>query len=309
MSAKAWRAWRAGDPLGAFGPGALHASGRALLVRDDCLAWLSRIPAGSIDAVVTDPPYGVKEFDADQLARRASGKGGLWRIPPRIGGSARAPLPRFTVLSPADRAALRDFFTAWSRALLRAMKPGAHALVAGNAFLALEVFHAISEGGLEYRGSLVRLVRTLRGGDRPKGAEEEFPGVCSMPRSAHEPWGIFRAPLPPGMTVAQCLRAHGTGALRRNEDGTPFTDVIASERTPRRERDLADHPSLKPQSLLRPLVRAALPLGRGVIVDPFMGSGSTVAAALAEGLCAVGVERDEDFAKLARRAIPRLAGV
>lgn len=307
MSARAFRAWRTGDPLGAFAPGLIHETGRALLVRGDCLEWLSRVPEGSIDAVVTDPPYGVKEFDADQLARRATGQGGLWRIPPRIGGSERAPLPRFTALSPADRAALKAFFTAWARALARAMKPGAHALVAGNAFLALDVFHAITEGGLEYRGSLVRLVRTLRGGDRPKGAEGEFPDVCSMPRSAHEPWGIFRAPLPAGMTVAQCLRAHGTGALRRNEDGTPFTDVIPSERTPRRERDLADHPSLKPQSLLRPLVRAALPRGTGVIVDPFMGSGSTVAAALAMGLSCVGVERDPAFAALARTAIPKLA--
>lgn len=305
--------WKSGDPLGEFSLGrkAFLYDKRALVVEGDCVEWLSAIPPRSLDAVVTDPPYGVKEFEAGELARRSSGRGGVWRIPPSIGGSVRAPLPRFTVLSPAERASLKAFFTAWSRALARALKPGGHAIVAGNALLALDVFGAIAEGGMEYRGAVVRIVRTLRGGNRPKGAEHEFADACTMPRSCHEPWGIFRAPLPPGMTIAQCLREHGTGALRRISGETPFEDVIRSERTPRRERALADHPSLKPQSLLRPLVRAALPLGRGVVADPFMGSGSTVAAALAlgGGVTAVGVERDPAFARLARVAIPKLAAL
>ena len=39
-------------------------------------------------------------------------------------------------------------------------------------------------------------------------------------------------------------------------------DVIESEKTPQQERRIADHPSLKPQSFLRALVYAILPLGR-----------------------------------------------
>jgi hypothetical protein len=53
-----------------------------------------------------------------------------------------------------------------------------------------------------------------------------------------------------------------------------FWTFIASERTPARERKIAGHPSLKPQSLLRQLVYSVLPLGTGVVADPFMGSGS-----------------------------------
>lgn len=307
----AFRPWRAGDPLGEFvgaGHARIHESKRALIVRADCVPWLESLDPWVVDAVVTDPPYGVKEFEPLELSRKREGRGGVWRIPPRIGGSLRAPLPRFTVLSPQERDALRAHFTRWSAALAKAMKPGAHAFVAGNALLALDVFHAIAAGGLEYRGSLVRRVRTLRGGDRPKGAEQEFADVCTLPRSCHEPWGIFRAPLPRGMTVAECLRAFGTGALSRDADGMPFDDVIDSARTPRRERALAAHPSLKPQALLRALVRAALPRG-GVVLDPFMGSGSTVAAGLALDLRAVGVERDEGFATLAESAIPALAAL
>ena len=64
---------------------------------------------------------------------------------------------------------------------------------------------------------------------------------------------------------------------------------MSSERTPQRERAIAGHPSIKPQSFLRRIVYASLPLGVGVVADPFMGSGSTIAAAEAIGLCGVGV--------------------
>lgn len=182
-------------------------------------------------------------------------------------------------------------------------------ILAGNAFLSQLVYSAVVEGGIEFRGELIRLVRTLRGGDRPKNAEREFPDVVSMPRGCYEPWGIFRKPLPDGMTVSACLRKYETGGLRRTREGKPFSDVIASERTPRRERAIAAHPSLKPQSFLRQIVYAALPLGRGIIVDPFMGSGSTVAAAEAVGVSCVGVERYRDYYDMAKRAIPKEASL
>ena len=111
------------------------------------------------------------------------------------------------------------------------------------------------------------------------------------------------------MTVGRCLRLFETGGLRRTINDKPFEDVIFSERTPRRERELADHPSLKPQSFLRRICHAALPLGKGIILDPFAGSGSTIAAAEALGLASIGVERHRDFYKVARDVIPRLKGL
>ncbi len=275
----------------------------------DGFEWLERIPTHSLHAIITDPPYGVKEFDRDQLARLRNGnKGGIWRIPPSFDGHERSPLPRFTALNAKERSLLREFFVRWSRLAVRALRPGGHVFVAGNAFLSQLVWSAIVDGGLEFRGELIRIVRTLRGGDRPKNAHEEFPDVCSMPRGSYEPWGIFRSPLPTGMKVSDCLRAYETGGLRRLSDGRPFLDVILSERTPKRERAIADHPSLKPQSLLRQLAYAVLPLGRGIIADPFMGSGSTLAAAEAIGAQCVGVERDAEYFALARKAIHALRG-
>lgn len=286
-----------------------HTHGRSLLIHADCFDWLKRLPECSIDAVVTDPPYGVKEYEVAEIERMHNGGTGIWRIPPAFDGNIRAPLPRFTALDQHERETLRRFFREWASYLLPALKPGAHVFVACNSFMSQLVFSSLIEGGLEFRTEIIRLVQTLRGGDRPKLGEAQFPDVCSLPRGGYEPWGLFRKPMPKGLTVRECLRKFGTGGLRRRPDGNPFSDVINSERTPRRERDIAEHPSLKPQSLMRQLVYAALPLGEGVVVDTFMGSGSTVAAAEAIGYRSIGVERYESYFNIAKKAVPKLQNV
>jgi site-specific DNA-methyltransferase (adenine-specific) len=171
------------------------------------------------------------------------------------------------------------------------------------------VYSALVAGGLEFRGQLIREVQTLRGGDRPKNAEDEFPDVCSLPRGCYEPWGILRKPLPAGLKVSDCLRQFEAGGLRRLPDGLPFSDLVAVGRTPVAERKLAKHPSLKPQALLRELVYAVLPLGKGIVLDPFMGSGSTVAAGSAMSIQCVGVEKNKEFFEAAEGSIDRLSKV
>ncbi|SRR5579875_95474 len=286
-----------------------HTIGRSLIIHADCFTWLASIPESSIHAVITDPPYGVKEYQRDQLEKRARGKGGVWRIPPSFDGHQRAPLPRFTALTPKERDALTDFFVEWARLVARVLRPGGHVFLASNAFLSQVVFSALVSGGLEFRGEIIRLVQTLRGGDRPKNAEDAYPNVTSLPRGGYEPWGLLRKPLPRGMKVSDCLREFQTGGLRRLPDGRPFGDVILSERTPKRERSIAAHPSLKPQSFLRQLAQVALPLGVGIIADPFMGSGSTVAACEAVGVACIGVECSTAYYEMSLTAISRLAAL
>jgi site-specific DNA-methyltransferase (adenine-specific) len=111
------------------------------------------------------------------------------------------------------------------------------------------------------------------------------------------------------MKVSDCLREFQTGGLRRLPNNKPFCDVIISQRTPQREKAIADHPSLKPQSFLRQLVYSILPLGEGVIADTFMGSGSTIAAAEAMQVNAIGVELFNNYYELSRKAIPQLAQI
>jgi site-specific DNA-methyltransferase (adenine-specific) len=278
--------------------------GDAVFYQADCIDWLQNCAANSIHAVVTDPPYGLAEYTTEQQEKLRRGRGGVWRIPPVLNGYRRSPLPRFTTLRASERAEIKRFFRDWAEALQPVLVPGAHVIVASNPLLSHVVSFALYEAGLERRGEVVRLVMTLRGGDRPKNAHEEFPDVTVMPRSMWEPWLLFRKPVEG--TVAENLRKWGTGGLRRLDADRPFGDVIRSSPTHAAEKRLAAHPSLKPQAFLRKIVRAALPVGEGIVLDTFAGSGSTLAAANAIGYKSVGVERDSSYVDLARTAIPAL---
>ncbi|MGA0572205.1 DNA-methyltransferase [Variovorax sp. VNK109] len=279
--------------------------GKARLYQEDCIAWLDRQAANSLHAVVTDPPYGLLEYSESEQDKLRAGKGGVWRVPPAFDGSKRSPLPRFTVLTPADLAELERFFAAWARSLVRVLVPGANVVVASNPLLSYLVSGALTRGGLERRGEIARLVMTMRGGDRPKAAHIEFSGVSVMPRSMWEPWLMFRKPIVG--RVQDNLRKWGTGGFRRISEDKPFGDVIESAPTRSTERKVAPHPSLKPQAFMRKLVRGVLPLGEGVVLDCFAGSGSTLAAAEAVGYRSAGVERDAGYFELAKEAMPKLA--
>lgn len=283
------------------------AHGRSILHLADCFEWLAQQPPCSVHAVVTDPPYGLNEYSPAQQAKLRARRGGLWRIPPVLDGIERSPLPRFTVLTMGDLDALARFFYDWGRALLPVLVPGANVVVASHPLVSFIVSSALARAGLERRGELARLVMTLRGGDRPKAAHLEFAHVSVMPRSMWEPWLIFRKRL--DGRVQDNLRRWKTGGFRRPSPAQPFGDVIRSAPTRARERSLAPHPSLKPQRFLRALVRGVLPLAEGVVLDPFAGSGSTLAAAEAVGYPSIGVERDSSYFALARAAIPKLAAL
>lgn len=281
--------------------------GAARLYQADCFEWLANWQPHSIHAVVTDPPYGLLEYSDREQAKLRNGKGGVWRIPPSFDGHKRAPLPRFTVLDTKDRAALYGFFKRLGSLLTRVLVPGANVVVASNPLLSHIVAAAMSEAGLELRGTIVRLTMTMRGGDRPKNAHTEFEHVSVMPRSMWEPWVVLRKPL--DGRVQDNLRRWGTGGFRRPAADKPFGDVIHSNPTPKAERLIAPHPSLKPQAFLRRLVRASLPSVEGVILDPFAGSGSTLAAANAVGYASIGVESDPEFVGIAVTAVARLGAL
>jgi DNA modification methylase len=279
--------------------------GKSTIFHADCFDWIEQQEDNSIQAVVTDPPYGLYEYSAEQQNKLRNGKGGIWRIPPSFDGHTRSPLPRFTTLSVQQLKDVRMFFFNWARLLVPKIVPGAHVVIASNPLVSHIVSGSLSDAGLERRGEIIRLTMTLRGGDRPKAAHDEFPNISVMPRSMWEPWLVYRKPIEG--RVQDNLRKWGTGGFRRPSSERPFGDVISSAPTRKVERNLAPHPSLKPQAFLRQVVHAVLPLGKGTILDPFAGAGSTLAAAEAVGYESIGIEKDEHFFKMACDSIPRLS--
>jgi DNA methylase len=273
----------------------------------DAFSWLRARSPESVHAVVTDPPYTVIEYSQYELTKHRNGHGGIWRLPHAFDGHPRTPMPRFTVLSKTDLLGIERFHRRLAPLVFSVLVPGGVVIMSSQVLLSHYVARAFIASGFELRGTLARVVKTLRGGDRPKGAHKEFPDVSVAPRSCWEPWLIFRKPL--CGRVSDNLRRWKTGGLRRPLDGNPFSDLIISSPCKGPERKIAPHPSLKPQAFMRQVVRAALPLGSGIVLDPFMGSGSTVAAAAHLRYHCIGLERDEQFFKMADSAIPKLASM
>ncbi|HQN14237.1 MAG TPA: site-specific DNA-methyltransferase, partial [Quisquiliibacterium sp.] len=90
---------------------------------------------------------------------------------------------------------------------------------------------------------------------------------------------------------------------------------LVAETLPRiRERENADwkarngnhHPTVKPTDLMAYLCRLVTPPG-GVVLDPFMGSGSTGKAAVREGFRFIGIEREPEYVEIARARISAVA--
>ena len=127
---------------------------RYSIFNDDCLSWMDRHPENSFHAIVTDPPYGLKEYSSIEKEKLRTGKGGVWRIPPSFDGCRRSPLPRFTVLTEKDREKLRGFFLSFAQRAIRTLVPGGHLMIAANPLLSHLVYQPLMDTGFEKRGRL-----------------------------------------------------------------------------------------------------------------------------------------------------------
>ena len=79
-------------------------------------------------------------------------------------------------------------------------------------------------------------------------------------------------------------------------------NAVGAKRGSRSQPRSNHHPTVKPTDLMRYLCRLVTPAG-GTVLDPFMGSGSTLKAAELEGFSAIGIELDPEYIAIARRRI------
>lgn len=194
----------------------------------DCLEVLRGLPDGSVDAVVTDPPYGInfmgKAWDGAAIEEaaqreRASGRA----MPPRLTGSPdnanRSLVPRSGSafanrageagaydFSPRGNRAFQAWVEAWAAECLRVLKPGGHLLSFGGTRTYHRLTCGIEDAGFEIRDQLAWLF----GQGFPKSHNLDG-GLGTALKPAHEPIAVARKPL--AGTVAANVAAHGTGAL------------------------------------------------------------------------------------------------
>ena len=187
----------------------------------DCLDGMRMFPDASFDAVVTDPPYGIRfmgrAWDGADIEARAAYRRGQASHAPNAGPngghkSIAAEAGKYDKTLTAA-IAFQEFSEEWGREALRVLKPGGHLIC----FASPRTYHRMV-CGLEDAGFEVRdCIQWLFGSGFPKSlnldGDREGWGTALKP--AHEPIVVARRPLIG--TVAANVLAHGTGAL--NIDG------------------------------------------------------------------------------------------
>jgi site-specific DNA-methyltransferase (adenine-specific) len=304
-----------------------------VLLHADSLVLLPELPEGSVEAVITDPPYGI-------------GFGGeAWD-----GGKL------------TDAAVFQSWTREWATEALRVLKPGGWLAAFGTPRTCHRLVAGVEEAGFEIRDQVL----WLYGQGVPK-SHRRADGLAGCLKPAYEPILLARKPLVG--TLDANLMAHGTGALqidaarvprydggrgfwpaniafshtprcrrvrcqsdcpaalidREPRPGTGISRLFYTPKANRREREagcerlpLSEvpiyphsgsarvvhniHPTVKPLELMRWLTRMICPPG-GTVLDPFAGSGSTGAACVLEGRRFVGIERDERYVGVAQARI------
>lgn len=316
------------------------------LVQADALALLEQLPDGCVDAIVTDPPYGI-HFNGE-----------AWD-----GGAL------------ADGLGFQAFTRAWAEQARRVLKPGGYLASFGATRTMHRLVAGIENAGLEVRDQLL----WMYGSGMPKSRRMPD-GLGSALKPAYEPIVLARAPLDRATpTLGANVAAHGTGAL--NIDATRIIDEQFRDRdtgelvgrwpanislghapgcgeacesdcavadidqaypdsrpsrfffcpkaTPgEREAGLEAlpkasaaifsgsgrapranvHPTVKPVDLMRWLIRLVVPPG-GLVLDPFTGSGSTGIAAVMEARPFIGLERESEYVEIARARLTHWAAI
>ena len=136
-------------------------------------------------------------------------------------------------------------------------------------------------------GSVARVTFSITQSNLDRGAQGSRFNYCAKTSKKDRDEGCDALELRPSYMV---------------ENGSKTSAVDNGIRYDRTTKQRNNHPTVKPTDLMAYLCRLVTPPG-GVVLDPFMGSGSTGKAALREGFSFIGIEREEEYFNIANSRI------
>ena len=206
----------------------------ATVYRGDCVDVMRALPACSVDAVVTDPPYGIgfmgKAWDAPRVTRRTERGRATSPMPPGLGGphggyrSASTEAGRYNRTLAASRS-FQEWCTEWASECMRVLKPGGHLLAFGGSRTWHRLTAGIEDAGFEIRDSIAWLYASGFPKNVNVGAatgSRVWNGWGTALKPAFEPCVVARKPL--CGTVAANVLAHGVGAIHVDACRVPMSE-------------------------------------------------------------------------------------
>lgn len=111
-----------------------------------------------------------------------------------------------------------------------------------------------------------------------------------------------------GESITSFLRGRSGPSNQHGDSGSAARFFYCAKASKKERGQTNTHPTVKPQALMQYLCRLITP-PNGIILDMFMGSGSTIIAALAGGFHAIGIELEKDSYEISKKRIIDSIGV
>jgi site-specific DNA-methyltransferase (adenine-specific) len=286
------------------------------ITHGDCLDFLSQLEDESIDLFLSDIPYGINLDEWDVLHNNTN-SALLGKSPAQEGKTAfkRRGKP-INGWSQADRnigQEYEDWCRSWIRMIYPKMKTGASLFVFGarrtlhrviNAFedenFLMKDMLAWKKSSAHHRAQRVSIVFERRG--LPQEANEWEGWRLGNLAPIWEPIAWFTKPYQIGGTIADNILEHQVGAMNLKDcqiDGTNPTNLLEFGFR-RDERRI--HEAQKPLDLFEFLIKLTTRAGQ-IVLDPFMGSGTTAVAAQCLDRHSIGFEISSEFCSLANERL------
>lgn len=291
----------------------------------DCLEYMRTLPDASVHMVCTDPPYFLDGLGSDWSPEALATRGES-----RVVGK----LPKGMKFDRAQSTKFREFYTKVSQECFRVLKPGGVFL----SFCSPRLYHAMAiameDAGFEIRDMLGWIYTQSQAKafsqdhiiekDKTMTAEEKAELKSKLAgwktpqlKPAIEP--ICLAIKPVEGRLIDNVRAHGVGLLntqQTTESGHTPSNVVTVEAiseeydtaflvkkpTKPEKGDYNTHVSVKPVPLLEHLIRLFTQEG-AVVLDPFLGSGSTAVACVHTKRTYLGCDLNAEYLEIARRRL------
>lgn len=291
------------------------------LIHGDCIQIMKQIPDNTFAACLTDPPYNYefigKEWDDKEIHRRKervqSGATTLVKNIPY--GSGLAGGVRNERWYQKNRENILDYqkwCEKWGTELFRILKPGALLLAFNSTRTIAQVQVSLENCGFYARDIIV----WRRQSGIPKGLniskkmqKLEYPnpeiweGWHSCLRNEWEAICVVQKPLI--NNYMETITEYGVGLFKAKSDQGFQSNIIEGIK-----RDNLDefniHCTVKPLELMEKLSNLIMPKSdNNILIDPFLGSGTTAVACKKLGLNYLGIEINEDYLEIARQRLEK----
>ena len=293
-----------------------------IIYNEDCISGLKDIRENSIDFCITDPPYNYEfighKWDFEEIERRISrvqnSKTLVKHIPYGSGLAGGVRNERWYQRNAENINDYRQWTVDWGKEVYKTLKPGAFILVFNSTRTIAHVQVALEQVGFYARDILV----WRKHSGIPKGINlskklakdgcddaDSWNGWHSCLRNEWEAIVMLQKPL--DTNYPNNVQKWGVGVLKAQDDKGGFRSNIIEGVIRDKKQDFNIHCTIKPSALIKDLIELCVPLEPDkVVLDPFMGSGTTALAASSLGLQFIGFEIVPEYCSIIQSRIDKL---